>query len=201
MRTLTVTAALRAVLLAAPLALAPAAAIAAGGHSSSKSSNGKAGNRYQATWTLADPIADAHAEDEAEDAHGADKAETKEAGGHDAPAEVDDSPRLVDLPIIVAPVIVDGELFNYAFVSTRLTIADGHDPWEVREQIAYLRDAMLRDAHTYPVNVPDHSGEIDPESAKRVWTASADRVLGAGVVENVEVLASDIRYPDLVGDY
>jgi hypothetical protein len=196
-----------------PLVLAAAPAFAAGGGGDS-SSSGKPANRYQAGWHLAVPLGSTTGETEVvldgrhgllpEDGHDApaEHAEAESgdhppAGGNGAPDEASD--RLVDMPIIVAPLVVDGELKNYAFVTMQLDIAPGHDPWRVRSQAAYLRDAMLRAAHEQPVNPPHDSGSIDPEIATRVWTAAAERVLGDGVVGGLHIVGADIRYPELTG--
>ena len=120
---------------------------------------------------------------------------------HDAEegAEGSAAYRRVEIPVIVAPLVVDGDLVNYAFVSVELEIAPGHDAWEAREQTAYLRDAMLRAAHERPLNLPGDPAALDMETASRVWTAAATDVLGEGVVGSLHIVSSDVRYPQLAG--
>lgn len=153
-------------IVAAALIAGPAVAAGGGGHSS----NSKSGNRYEASWSLAEP---------------------------EEHARVEDSPSLIDMPIIVAPIVVDGRLVNYAFVSLRLDIADGRDPWKVREKTTYLRDAMIRAAHSEPLNDPDNPSQINREKAARVWMAAANRVLGDEAVREVRISNADIQHPDL----
>lgn len=189
-----------AVLIAGPV-------LAAGGGSHSASSGG-ASNRYQATWTVTpaedsesgetEIVYDSHSDEsghedgEAADDHAAPASHAPEdASGED--------PQIVEMPIVVAPIVVDGELVNYAFVTARLDVTDGHDPWAVREQTAYIRDSMLRAAHAEPLNDAGNAANINRDTANRVWTAAANRVLGEGVVGGVFVVTSDVRYPQLAG--
>lgn len=192
-------------LIVLPLLLLAAPALAAGG--GGQSSAKKTSNRYQASWTLAVDPAAMTGETEVVYANGsriADEDGHAAVQDHAAPAEhgksaADEETRLVDLPIVVAPLVVDGELVNYAFVSMQLEVAPGHDPWRVREQAAYLRDAMLRAAHRRPVNPPDDPGAVDPETAARVWIAAAEQVLGEGAVAGLHIVGADVRYPELAG--
>lgn len=145
-----------------------------GAHSSSSSHDAPApSNRYQAAWSLAAPE-------------------------HERAETVAADPRIVEMPILVTPVIVNGQLVNYAFVAAQLSVSEGHDPLAVRARVAYLRDAMVRAAHRRPLNDPDRRS-INPETAARVWTTAANQVLGEGVVEGVRVISSDLRVRELAG--
>ncbi len=169
---------MRTISILSVLALAGAFAGAAEAAGGSSSKSGPS-NRYQASWTLATPSEpESHAETDAKAA---------------------DSSRQIEMPVIVAPIVVDGRLRNYAFVGVRLDVSEGRDPWAVRARTAYLRDAMLRAAHAQPLNDPGDAGGINPERASRVWTTAANAVLGEGAVKSVSVLDVDLRYPDLAG--
>lgn len=162
-----------------------------GAHSTSSSHDAPApSNRYQAAWSLAAPQDDAH-EPAPVEHHAA-------APEHEPAETVAADPRIVEMPILVTPVIVNGQLVNYAFVAAQLSVSEGHDPLAVRARVAYLRDAMVRAAHRRPLNDPDRRS-INPETAARVWTTAANQVLGEGVVEGVRVISSDLRVRELAG--
>ncbi len=55
-----------------------------------------------------------------------------------------DASRSMDAPYLAVPVVRDGRLLNYLFVSIRIEIAPGVDVWRTREQAHFLRDALVR---------------------------------------------------------
>ena len=65
-------------------------------------------------------------------------AQEKEKGGE---AEAADTSRSMDAPYLAVPVVRDGVLVNYLFVSIRIEIAPGVDLWRTRERAHFLRDA------------------------------------------------------------
>ncbi|WP_022698025.1 hypothetical protein [Euryhalocaulis caribicus] len=125
------------------------------------------GNRYQAGFTLESP------EEEAE------------------PPE--DNGRGVEIPTLVVPVFEDGRLLNYVFVSVRLQVADGVDPWKVRGRTHYVRDAMIRAAHKQSLGADGNGRALDREKAAKVWMATANETLGGESITGIHFLTVDSR--------
>src|SRR5262245_39662042 len=68
-------------------------------------------------------------------------------GGHGAAPEKEDAEagdaattRSMDAPYLAVPVVRNGRLVNYLFVSIRIEVPNGVDLWETRERAHFLRD-------------------------------------------------------------
>jgi hypothetical protein len=82
-------------------------------------------------------------------------------------------PRVVKLSGIVVPVGQDGRLANYLFASVDIRVADGVDPWSVRDKSAIIRDALVRAAHRNALGDPANVGRLNTALAQRVFTQAA----------------------------
>jgi hypothetical protein len=118
------------------------------------------------------------------------------AGGH-ASKPKDDAPRekgsgfagpripTISMPVLVTPVIVNGELHHYVFLSVTLELtSDEHKPLML-EKIPYLQDAYLREVHGATVARDNDPALIDEAGVKdRLMKVSAT-VVGPSVVKTI----------------
>ena len=102
-------------------------------------------------------------------------------GGEDASASL-------DLLGVGLPIIADGRIRNYVFVSLKLLLAPSADVTVARSKEPWLRDAIVRAAHRRPFVVPGDWTRMDSAAlsdgllrAARVLIGE-DQVLGAEVV-------------------
>jgi len=113
----------------------------------------------------------------------------------DKPDEADIAPpddgRGVEVPNLVVPVTRDGRLETYVFVSVRLHVAPGVDPWRVRGRAHYIRDAMVRAAHRDSLAGAETA--FDRGKAESVWRAAANDAFGEDWVDAVYFLTVDER--------
>lgn len=100
------------------------------------------------------------------------------------------SSRSMDAPYLAVPVVRDGELVNYLFVSIRLEIANGVDLWQTREQAHFLRDALVRASHTNDLADPNDNNALNEARAVQVYRAAAVQALGEPAVGGVSIVAS-----------
>lgn len=105
----------------------------------------------------------------------------------------EESPRAVDLLLVPMPAFHGRRLDAYFFVSIRLTVADGINIWDVRGKSHYLRDAVIRAAHTTSIGDPNDAERIEIETAQAVITAAAADVLGPDVIVDIAFTAIDTR--------
>ncbi|MGD2132497.1 MAG: hypothetical protein PVI23_06855 [Maricaulaceae bacterium] len=150
------------VLCAFAFAATPAAA-AEGGHGGG---NEGPSNRIQASFTLPS------ATDELDE------------GG-------DAGPRAVDIPTLSIPSFSNGELHGYMFVSVRLIVTEGRDPWRIRERAHLARDRLIRVGHRVSLASPDDPTRIDPERARQIIRESLADVVAIEDVERIEFLSVD----------
>jgi hypothetical protein len=114
--------------------------------------------------------------------HGATKG--GEGQGSESPS------RSMDAPYLAVPVVRDGLLVNYLFVSARIEIASGVDLWRTRENAHFLRDALVRASHANDLSVPDDPDALNEPRAIEVYRAAAAQALGAQAVSGVTIVAS-----------
>lgn len=108
-------------------------------------------------------------------------------GGSDEAAA---SGRSMDAPYLAVPVVRDGRLMNYLFVSVRFEIAPSVDLWRTREQAQFLRDALVRAAHANQLASATNPNQLDEARAIQVFRTAAVQVLGERAVGRVSIVSS-----------
>jgi hypothetical protein len=129
--------------------------------------------------TLMAGLAAARAED-----HGAGAAKQK-SGQSDA-----DASRSMDAPYLAVPVVRDGRLVNYLFVSLRIQIAPSVDLWRTRERAQFLRDALVRASHANQLSDPGDINKLNEALALQVYRQAAVQSLGAEAVAGISIVST-----------
>jgi hypothetical protein len=96
----------------------------------------------------------------------------------------------MDAPYLAVPVVRDGVLANYLFVSIRVEIANGVDLWRTREQAHLLRDALVRASHAHDLSDPNDPNALNQPLAIEVYRAAAVAALGERAVGGVSIVAT-----------
>ncbi|MBX9747931.1 MAG: hypothetical protein K2X34_13580 [Hyphomonadaceae bacterium] len=117
--------------------------------------------------------------------HGAEDEDAAAEGEGDAA-----SSRSMDAPYLAVPVVRDGQLANYLFVSIRIEIAQGVDLWATRERAHFLRDALVRASHANDLADPDDNNVLNEARAIEIYRAAAIQALGAQAVGQVTIVAT-----------
>lgn len=112
------------------------------------------------------------------------KAESKDEGGEEL------SSRSMDAPYLAVPVVREGQLVNYLFVSIRVEIGGGVDLWRTRERAHFLRDALVRASHAHDLSDPADPNLLNEARAIEVYRAAAVQALGERTVAGVSIVAS-----------
>ncbi len=98
--------------------------------------------------------------------------------------------RSMDAPYLAVPVVRDGQLVNYLFVSARIEVASGVDLWRTREKAHFLRDALVRASHSSDLTDPEDTNVLNEARAIEVYRAAAIQTLGEQAVGGVSIVAS-----------
>jgi hypothetical protein len=93
----------------------------------------------------------------------------------------------VDLQPVALPVVIDGQLMNYIFVSVRLNLASGADTSRWRAMEPYFRDALVRAAASTPFTLGKEVDKIDIAKMTASLMKSAAAIAGPNVVRSVTV--------------
>ncbi len=113
------------------------------------------------------------------------KSEEKAEGGG-----AQSSGRSMDAPYLAVPVVRNGQLVNYLFVSIRIEIAQGVDLWRTRDKAHFLRDALVRASHANDLVDPNDSNALNEARALEVYRAAAIQALGENAVGPITVVAT-----------
>lgn len=105
------------------------------------------------------------------------------AAGDEKPAAA-----VVNLQGVGLPVIADGRVRNYVFVSIRLHLSGSASMEAVRAKDAHFRDALVKAAHRTPFTLARDWSQLDAVALSRSLMASATRIAGQGKIGRVEVL-------------
>lgn len=112
----------------------------------------------------------------------------KEKGEAEGGAQT--SSRSMDAPYLAVPVVRNGHLVNYLFVSIRIEIAQGVDLWRTRERAHFLRDALVRASHANDLVDPNDSNALNEARALEVYRAAAIQALGENAVGPISIVAT-----------
>ena len=93
----------------------------------------------------------------------------------------------VDLQPVALPIVVDGQLVNYVFVSVRLNLASGVDTSRWRAKEPFFRDALVRAGAETPFNVGKDYDKIDVAKMTASLMKAATVIAGPNVVRSVTV--------------
>jgi flagellar basal body-associated protein FliL len=91
----------------------------------------------------------------------------------------------ISMPALVTPVVVNGALEHYVFLSLTLELTSDEHKNMMLEKIPYLQDAYLREVHRASVAKDNDPKVIDEEGLKdRLMRVSAT-VVGPGIVKAI----------------
>lgn len=91
----------------------------------------------------------------------------------------------VELPMLVAPVSVNGRLYHYAYMRVLLKAKDSASVQVAREKVPYIVDALLRETHRESIALKGDPSQIDGDGLKARLLAAANGVIGAGSFESL----------------
>ncbi|CAN5210315.1 hypothetical protein BH10PSE2_BH10PSE2_25960 [soil metagenome] len=91
------------------------------------------------------------------------------------------------------PVIVDGRIKNYVFVTVKLHLGGEATAQNQKPKDPFYRDALVRAGHLAPFTVPDDWTRLSEEKINAAVMAIANVVSGRGSVIRSEVLIQTPR--------
>lgn len=113
------------------------------------------------------------------------------------PARASDEKSGATAPLSIAgvglPVIADGRVRNYVFVSLRLHLGGSATAETLRPKEAYFRDALVRAAHRTPFTIADDWTRLNERALSASLLRAAVPIAGRGAVTRVEIVAQSPR--------
>lgn len=93
----------------------------------------------------------------------------------------------VEMPILVAPMVTDGMLVSYAYVSSTIVAVSPAAAMDVRAHTPFIQDAFVREVNAVPIVTADASQGIDKNALASRLLAAAQRVAGSGKIAYVKL--------------
>jgi hypothetical protein len=97
---------------------------------------------------------------------------------------------------VAMPVVVDGKLVNYVFVTIRLGLAADADPIKLRAMEPYFRDALVRAGHRTPFVRNDNYSALDDDKLKAALLRQAAAIAGPGMVVSAQIIREQAMHYD-----
>ena len=94
----------------------------------------------------------------------------------------------VNIAPVALPIIVNGLLINFVFVSVRLNLSPSANVNALRDKEPYFRDALVHTAYRRPFVVPTNYTLIDIPALKARMMEEASRIAGPGAIASVELI-------------
>jgi flagellar basal body-associated protein FliL len=112
-------------------------------------------------------------------------------GAGAAEAAKDQGPTDVELPPILAPIVVDNRLDSYAYITIALTPSSGDKVFAIREKVPFLRDGFLREVNKTSIGKTNDPKTVDQAALKTRLLARMNAILPKGTV-------SDLKFEQIV---
>lgn len=98
----------------------------------------------------------------------------------------------VEMPYLIAPVIVDGKLVSNAYVSSKIVATSAAASIVVRDRLPFIQDAFVRDVNAAPIGKPADPATVDAPALAARLLADARRIVGSEQVASVQIIRIQI---------
>jgi hypothetical protein len=89
----------------------------------------------------------------------------------------------IEMPFLMAPMKgADGNLAGYAYIQCRVTTNNDSSANDVRDKVAFIQDAFVRDINGAPVSKPDDVTQVNMPGLQARLLADARRIIGPGKI-------------------
>ncbi len=93
----------------------------------------------------------------------------------------------VDLSPVALPIVVDGKLINYVFVSVRVVLTTTANTAKLREREPYFRDALVRAGHRTPFTNSKDYMSIDAPRLQATMMREAVAIAGPKDIKAITI--------------
>ena len=110
------------------------------------------------------------------------------AQAEDTPPKPDNE-QAVTLSPVALPIVVDGRLANYIFVTVKVLLTPSADVFTLRDKEPYFRDALVRAGHRTPFTLANDYNHVDEAKLDATLFNAAQAITGPGKVLRVQVIS------------
>lgn len=109
-------------------------------------------------------------------------------GGHGGGEKKPEPGTTVEMPYLIIPLALDGNLLGYAYVSSKMVCKSPTACIKIREKLAFLQDGFVREVNGKSLSMPDDPKELDKAQLIARLTAVAKRIVGGDQVVTMIIL-------------
>jgi hypothetical protein len=91
----------------------------------------------------------------------------------------------VEMPFLIAPMIKDGKLLGYTYISSKLVASSSSAALEIREKVAFIQDAFVRDVNGASVALASDPTKVDVNLLTARLVGDAKKVIGSTKVVSI----------------
>jgi len=113
--------------------------------------------------------------------------EAKSEKAEDGKGEKKPAVPTVSMPMLVAPVMVNGQMAKYVYLSVTLVLGDESEKRVMLDKIPYIQDAFLREVHGATIALGEDPEVLDEEGLQRRLLAVCAKVAGPDIVKKIEL--------------
>jgi hypothetical protein len=99
----------------------------------------------------------------------------------------------VEMPYLIAPVVVDGTLYANAYISNQIIATSPAATIVVRDKLAFIQDAFVRDVNAAPIGKPADPATVDASALAARLLSDVKRIVGPGQVNSVQIIRIQIN--------
>jgi hypothetical protein len=99
----------------------------------------------------------------------------------------------VEMPYLIAPLTDGDALVAYAYISSKVVASSPGEAIDVRDKIAFIQDAFVRDVNRATIGKADAPQTVDKDVLATRLLADAQKVMKPGAVVGVQIIDVQIR--------
>ena len=92
----------------------------------------------------------------------------------------------VNMPMLVAPVMIKGQMARYVYLNVTLVLPDDTNKMMLLDKIPYIQDAFLREVHRGTIALGEDPDMLDEAGLGRRLMDVCTKVVGADIVKKVD---------------
>ncbi|HLK24721.1 MAG TPA: hypothetical protein VKT30_08685 [Caulobacteraceae bacterium] len=100
----------------------------------------------------------------------------------------------VTLSPVALPVVADGQVVNYVFVTAKVMLNPHADEFALRDKEPFFRDALVRAAYRTPFVIPTDYNHVDEAKLKAALFRASSAIAGPGAVRGVVVVSQTAQH-------
>lgn len=94
----------------------------------------------------------------------------------------------VEMPFLIAPLSIGGRLYGYAYISLKVVTSTQKAALEVREKVAFVQDAFVRDVNARTIGKAADLKTVDKPALIARLLDDTRRIIGASKIVDIQLV-------------